>query len=214
MPPSSSSSPGLKRFPLLVRRSRPVSPRTTPQFSTLTRPHHRSLPQPINHTNCRPQLSPRCSAHPSLAVSFAMPQSTTPKKAPVPPRPSASILLISPTNEVLLLHRVQTSSSFPSAHVFPGGNCEAFHDGDVPAPEDPARHIDGPVYRWAGIRECFEESGLLLAKRKGEDSLASIEKEERERVRKDVHNGKRKFGDVLKEWGVAPDLGESEHHPV
>ncbi|EKG13081.1 hypothetical protein MPH_09757 [Macrophomina phaseolina MS6] len=136
-----------------------------------------------------------------------MPQSTAKQKKPIAvPRPSASILLVSPTNEVLLLHRVQTSSSFPSAHVFPGGNCEAYHDGDIPAPKDPGRHIDGPVYRWAGIRECFEESGILLARREGETGLATIDEEAREKARKEIHNGQRKFGDVLKEWGVSADL--------
>ncbi|KAK5242169.1 hypothetical protein LTR40_012886, partial [Exophiala xenobiotica] len=40
-------------------------------------------------------------------------------KAPKPASPSASVILVSPSNEILLLHRVQTSSAFPSAHVFP-----------------------------------------------------------------------------------------------
>ena len=43
------------------------------------------------------------------------------KKAPAIPRPSASVLLVSPNNQVLLLQRVKQSSSFASAHVFPGG---------------------------------------------------------------------------------------------
>ncbi|OMP86525.1 putative nudix hydrolase 7 [Diplodia seriata] len=130
------------------------------------------------------------------------------KSPPSPPRPSSSILLLSPTNEVLLLHRVQTSSSFPSAHVFPGGNCEAFHDGEVPADVD-ARHADGPAYRWAAVRECFEESGILLARREGEEGecrLARVEAGEMERARKEVHAGTRRFGDVLAEWGVTPDV--------
>ncbi|GME22611.1 hypothetical protein GTA08_BOTSDO11716 [Neofusicoccum parvum] len=141
------------------------------------------------------------------------------RPAPVPPRPSASILLVSPTNEVLLLHRVQTSSSFPSAHVFPGGNCDALHDGAVPAPGDAARHRDGAAYRRAGVRECFEESGILLARRSGGEGgaesggagrgsapLLHVEREERERARREVHAGERPFGDVLRAWGAAADL--------
>ncbi|KAF4542080.1 Nudix domain-containing protein [Lasiodiplodia theobromae] len=144
------------------------------------------------------------------ASSSSSSATASPKKkaAPSPPRPSSSILLLSPTNEVLLLHRVQTSSSFPSAHVFPGGNCESFHDGEIPDAEDASggRHADGPAYRWAGVRECFEESGILLAKREGEDRLAKVDEEERERARRDVHAGKRRFGDVLKEWDVKADI--------
>ncbi|KAK8216327.1 hypothetical protein IWZ01DRAFT_429748 [Phyllosticta capitalensis] len=130
----------------------------------------------------------------------------TPRKPPSPPRPSASILLVSPANEILLLHRVQTSSSFPSAHVFPGGNCSATHDGEIPGVDDEARHRDGDVYRWAAIRECFEESGLLLARKRGQDGLVSVPEEQREKARKDVHAGTRRFKDVLVEWDAEADL--------
>ncbi|KAK7528637.1 uncharacterized protein IWZ02DRAFT_17691 [Phyllosticta citriasiana] len=137
-------------------------------------------------------------------------QSTTtkpPRKPPSPPRPSASILLVSPTNEVLLLHRVQTSSSFPSAHVFPGGNCSATNDGEIPGVDDEARHRDGDVYRWAAIRETFEESGLLLARKRGQEGLLRVSEEEREKARKDIHSGTRRFKDVLAEWDAEADLG-------
>ncbi|KAK8174837.1 hypothetical protein BC567DRAFT_210028 [Phyllosticta citribraziliensis] len=129
-----------------------------------------------------------------------------PRKPPSPPRPSASILLVSPADEVLLLHRVQTSSSFPSAHVFPGGNCSATHDGEIPGVDDEARHKDGDVYRWAAIRETFEESGLLLARKRGQEGLAQIPEEEREQARKDIHSGTRRFKDVLAEWDAEADL--------
>lgn len=88
------------------------------------------------------------------------------RKDPVkPPRPSACIILVSPTNDILLLHRVQTSTSFPSAHVFPGGNLSAFHEPALPPPTSPEYHQDSPAYRLAALRETFEESGILLAKR-------------------------------------------------
>ena len=84
-------------------------------------------------------------------------------KGLVPPRPSSSVLLISPSNEVLLLHRVSHSSSFAAAHVFPGGHLDAYHGEHLPPPPDPRRHEDGDAYRIAAIRETFEESGILLA---------------------------------------------------
>ncbi|EON67280.1 hypothetical protein W97_06533 [Coniosporium apollinis CBS 100218] len=127
-----------------------------------------------------------------------------PKKAPSIPRPSASVLLLSPQNEVLLLHRVQTSSSFPSAHVFPGGNVSAFHDGAAPEPSDPARHQDSETYRLAAIRETFEESGILLA-RDDSGKLLEVGSAEREEARRRIHNGKVKFTDWLVEKRARSD---------
>ncbi|KAF4497347.1 NUDIX family hydrolase [Fusarium agapanthi] len=87
------------------------------------------------------------------------------KPPPSEPRPSSSVLLFSHLNEVLLLHRVHTSTSFASAHVFPGGNLDPYHDGIIPAEESPERHHDGLAYRIGAIRETFEETGILLAKK-------------------------------------------------
>ncbi|CAI6334853.1 unnamed protein product [Periconia digitata] len=129
-------------------------------------------------------------------------------KVPADPRPSSSVLLISPTNQILLLQRVRTSSSFASAHVFPGGALSPEHDGAVPAIDDPGRHQDGPAYRMAAIRETFEECGILLARNKQSGKLFSssdILDEEREQGRRDVHSGKIMFPDLLAQWGVEAD---------
>ncbi|KAF4624645.1 hypothetical protein G7Y89_g13525 [Cudoniella acicularis] len=117
------------------------------------------------------------------------------------------ILLISPINEILLLHRVQTSRSFAAAHVFPGGNLSASQDGKIPAPDDKRRHVDGPAYRLGAIRECFEESGILLAKKTDEsDGLLEVSEEEREKARKEIHSGKLRFEDWVKSIGGVVDL--------
>ncbi|KAG2161919.1 hypothetical protein JADG_001658 [Aureobasidium aubasidani] len=116
-----------------------------------------------------------------------------------------NVLLISPQNHILLLRRVQTSSSFASAHVFPGGNISPIHDGEPPAPEDAARHHDSEVYRMAAVRETFEESGILLARTK-EGRLLEVDEDEREKVRKLVHGDKIKFEDWLDEKGAKADL--------
>ncbi|KAL7964793.1 hypothetical protein HDV63DRAFT_398375 [Trichoderma sp. SZMC 28014] len=132
------------------------------------------------------------------------PDKASPKK-PIPePRPSASIVLLSPTNEVLLLHRVKTSTSFASAHVFPGGNLDAFHDGDIPAPGTHERHRDGPAYRLGAIRECFEETGILLAKKDGR--LIDLPQQERDEARKKIHGSQIRFADWLKSIGAEADL--------
>ncbi len=123
-----------------------------------------------------------------------------------PPSPSSSVVLLSPSNEVLLLHRVKTSSSFASAHVFPGGNVDPYHDGDVAPEGNPDRHKDGPAYRLCAIRETFEESGILLAKKDGK--LLELPEKEREEARKQIHARKIKFGDWLDSLGATPDTGK------
>ncbi|KIX08183.1 uncharacterized protein Z518_02839 [Rhinocladiella mackenziei CBS 650.93] len=123
----------------------------------------------------------------------------TDHKSPQPASPSASVILISPTNEILLLHRVQTSSAFPSAHVFPGGNLEA-SDGEVPSnPTDVKRHLDSIAYRTGAIRELFEETGILLA-RESRDAAAllSVSHQARKSGRDAVHKGKIPFASWLR----------------
>lgn len=142
---------------------------------------------------------------PELEKQYMSSTAAKPTKKVAEPRPSSSILLISPTNEILLLHRVRTSSSFPSAHVFPGGNLSASHDGEIPGPGDKNRHVDGDAYRLGAIRECFEESGILLAKNGSGDLLLEVEESVREKGRKDVYSGKVKFVDWVKEQGGVVD---------
>lgn len=117
------------------------------------------------------------------------------------------MILVSPANQILLLHRVSTSSSFASAHVFPGGNCDAFHDGEVIPPEHPKRHVDSDLYRLAAIRETFEESGILLAKDKN-GRLIEVEDKEREAGRTEVHDNKTPFPQWVQRHGGIPDTGK------
>ena len=116
--------------------------------------------------------------------------------------------MISPTNQILLLHRVRTSSSFPSAHVFPGGNLSPEQDGKVPGPTDPTRHEDSEVYRIGAIRECFEESGLLLAKKKRSPyDILQLSDEDRERGRHAIHENAVGFRQWVDQKGGSPDIG-------
>jgi 8-oxo-dGTP pyrophosphatase MutT (NUDIX family) len=108
------------------------------------------------------------------------------------------VILVSPNFEILLLHRVQTSSSFPSAHVFPGGMIDK-PDGFVPD-TGVERHQDNMAYRAGALRELFEESGILLAKeRAGSPQLLSIPQAASEQGRKVVHSGRTPFQDWLHE---------------
>lgn len=121
------------------------------------------------------------------------PDSKKPPGPIIPPRPSACIILLSPTNEVLLVHRVQTSTSFPSAHVFPGGNISSFHEPALPPTEAPEYHQDSLAYRLAALRETFEESGILLATSPGSTSLVHPDLETASAARKAIHADTIKF---------------------
>lgn len=127
-------------------------------------------------------------------------------------RHTTSVIVISPHNEILLLHRVKTSTSFASAHVFPGGNLST-QDGPCPAQDDLARHDDAPWYRRAALRELFEESGILLAReQQGEQGkMLQVAEEERERGRRAIHQKEVTFVDWLgaQNGNAVMDIGES-----
>ncbi|KAH9215121.1 hypothetical protein DL95DRAFT_364773 [Leptodontidium sp. 2 PMI_412] len=183
-----------------VESRRAFSAIQTPQQSTRLGTFAGSRGRQTGVPRSRTMANPR----PELEKQY---MSTKPTKKVAEPRPSASILLLSPTNEILLLHRVRTSSSFPSAHVFPGGNLSASQDGDIPGPNDEGRHVDGRSYRVGAIRECFEESGILLARKKGgEGGLLEVGEEERERARRSIHAGKERFEEWVERVGGVVDV--------
>ncbi|PYH49105.1 NUDIX hydrolase [Aspergillus saccharolyticus JOP 1030-1] len=131
------------------------------------------------------------------------------KPSPAIPRPSSSVILVSPRHEILLLHRVKTSTSFASAHVFPGGNL-ASQDGPCPPAEDLKRHEDGPWYRNAAIRELFEESGILLAKDAVSGKMLSVPEDLREKGRRAIHQNQIAFAEWLKQQNpnAVPDTDQ------
>ncbi|PHH51803.1 hypothetical protein CFIMG_001884RA [Ceratocystis fimbriata CBS 114723] len=121
-----------------------------------------------------------------------------------PIRPSSSVVLVSPVNQILLLHRVRTSTSFASAHVFPGGNIDQGQDGQLP--KDPIQlHQDSLVYRLAAIRECFEESGILLAKSKTGEGIIQLPNSTLQKARHQTHEQKINFLLWLEEIGAHAD---------
>ncbi|KAI0966381.1 hypothetical protein F4678DRAFT_475895 [Xylaria arbuscula] len=130
-------------------------------------------------------------------------------KTPLEPRPSSSIILVSPDNQVLLLHRVKTSTSFASAHVFPGGNLSDFHDGIIPPPGDASRHEDSLAYRLGAIRETFEESGILLARQGNKKGpLLNLPTAERDEARKAIYENAISFEKWLESVGGVADTGK------
>jgi 8-oxo-dGTP pyrophosphatase MutT (NUDIX family) len=132
---------------------------------------------------------------------------TEQKKEPAPPRPATTVLLLRPSTpgdmasplEVFMVVRHHQIDAFSGALVFPGGKLEDA-DGDARlrarcggADRIGAKRIeDGELkFRIAGVREAFEECGVLLARKRGQRAviaaadLLAIEKKWRARLAKD-----------------------------
>ena len=92
-----------------------------------------------------------------------------PQRTPVPARLAATVLLLRDGVagvEVLMTRRSSTANFAPGAYVFPGGVVDA-HDGTSHTqarrrPTQSDLHLTQAI---AAIRECFEELGVLLARR-------------------------------------------------
>ena len=77
-------------------------------------------------------------------------------KAPLTARPAASLILLrdgASGMEVLMMQRAKNSAFLGGAYVFPGGALDA---------DDESGEDFLAQYRHAAVRECFEESGILL----------------------------------------------------
>jgi 8-oxo-dGTP pyrophosphatase MutT (NUDIX family) len=104
------------------------------------------------------------------------------KKQPAPPRPATTVLLLRPSRrgdlasdlEVFMVVRHHQIDAFSGALVFPGGKLEEA-DGDrrlrARATGAAALGDEELKFRIAGIREAFEECGILLAHRRGQKPL-------------------------------------------
>ena len=130
--------------------------------------------------------------------------------ADVPIRPAATILLIRDGRqglEVFMVERHHRIDFASSALVFPGGRVET--DDDADDLRALSLYEEGlPSFRFcaAAIREAFEETGLLLAKRSGSDAFISGEEafalwDYREKIER----GDVRFADFLKQHDLVID---------
>lgn len=95
--------------------------------------------------------------------------------SPVTPRPAATVTLARDVPgggvEVFMVRRHINSEFVPDAFVFPGGSVKTsdIETERVPpcAPVPAGRTALGTGFRVAALRECFEEAGVLLARRDG-----------------------------------------------
>jgi 8-oxo-dGTP pyrophosphatase MutT (NUDIX family) len=104
------------------------------------------------------------------------------KKQPAPPRPATTVLLVRPSVpgegtsplEVFMVVRHHKIDAFSGALVFPGGKLEDA-DGDARLRVrcgGAGRIADDELkFRIAGVREAFEECGVLLARKRGQRAL-------------------------------------------
>lgn len=107
---------------------------------------------------------------------------TEAKKDPPPARPATTVLLLRPSQrgnpssdlEVFMVVRHHQIDAFSGALVFPGGKLEDA-DGDkrLRARSTGAEALSDHElkFRIAGIREAFEECGVLLAHKRGQKAL-------------------------------------------
>lgn len=136
------------------------------------------------------------------------------KQAPVKPRPAATIILARNSSdgvEVLMMQRTTAVDFATGMHVFPGGAVDPtdHHEeiaslcvdlDDQRASQTLGIEQGGLAYWIAAIRECFEESGLLLGYRHDQD-LVRLHGEDAERLanlRLEMAQNKLSFADILK----------------
>src|ERR1051325_3341469 len=81
------------------------------------------------------------------------------------PRPAATLILLrdSPDGpQVLMMQRAKGSVFLGGAYVFPGGSLDALDSHEKVLSRMRGTTDDLNAYRIAAVRECFEESGILL----------------------------------------------------
>ena len=127
------------------------------------------------------------------------------------PRPAATVLLLRDGGlgpEAFLLQRTKSAAFLAGAHVFPGGALDkADQDlrvlrrvAGLSAAEANARlgvEVGGLAYWVAAVRECFEESGILLAEGENGRPVDAARAAQLAQYRAALHAGKLAFADFL-----------------
>ena len=137
----------------------------------------------------------------------------------VPVRPAATVMLVRdahPGVEVFMMKRTLSASFASGQYVFPGGRVddadhadelEAICDGIDDAEASARLGLERGGIGWmvAAIRECFEEAGVLLARRADEESFVRFEGDlatAMATARHQVHAGERSLANVCAEFGL------------
>lgn len=140
---------------------------------------------------------------------------------PVVARPASAVVLgrdkAGGGVEVFMVQRHVRSEFMPEVFVFPGGSV---HSSDVEAeltpglcgPDVPGPTAHGTGFRVAALRECFEEAGVLLARRDGQQLTLTREEAEQFRAYRDGLNAKREtLASIARSAGVTLATDELVH---
>jgi len=138
------------------------------------------------------------------------------RHADVPIRPAATVMLVRDAAvgdvEVFVLRRTARAVFAAGVYVFPGGRVDAADGGDdgVCAGLDDAAasaalglERGGLAYWVAAIRECFEESGILLAGRRRGSGAAPLGDDDRRLV----HDGTVTMSELCRRHDLVLDAG-------
>lgn len=113
--------------------------------------------------------------------------------------------------EIFMVQRNREIEFSSGALVFPGGSMDP-NDREIAADlalvaDRGGLDIDTAAIRIGGIRETFEESGILLARPRGSSSLVSAaQAAELGSQREALDQGKVKFADILREYDLTPAI--------
>jgi 8-oxo-dGTP pyrophosphatase MutT (NUDIX family) len=124
---------------------------------------------------------------------------------PVEPRLAATVLLLRPPLRVYLIRRVLTMPFAAGMYVFPGGTVDP-RDVDVdwvaPAHRLGLPDAQARAVACAGVREVFEETGVLLAGRSADDVLPDVSTVDWEEARRAVEAREVGFAELLRGRGL------------
>lgn len=143
-----------------------------------------------------------------------------------PPLPAATVVLLRDGEsgpEAFLTRRLDTMRFAPGCHVFPGGRVDELDASpgilarlDGLTAEEAARTLGDPIpaplvasaFWVAGIRELFEEAGVLLALRGGAPWLPGpADRSALAELRGEIHARRGHFLQVLDRFGLELDGG-------
>ncbi|MDX1406455.1 MAG: hypothetical protein R3192_18125 [Woeseiaceae bacterium] len=133
------------------------------------------------------------------------------KPDPVPPLPSASVVVVreGETHPELLMIKRRAGDAFGDSHAFPGGvvdhdesDAHGRIDGTTADEANAVLGIDGDGldYFSAAIRELFEETGILLAR--SEDGAWARVTPGLQALRDEVDKGRLRWSQFLEDHGL------------
>lgn len=129
-------------------------------------------------------------------------------------RTAATVLLLrdrSDSMEIFMVQRHHQIEFASGALVFPGGSLDpddhVIAADDVLVPDCFGLDVETVAIRVAGVRETFEESGILLARKKESSAIISAAQlVDIEPLRVALDEGKTSFADILRQYDLTPAI--------